>query len=193
MKKKRKLIITLCTIFALILGLSPFIINQIYKVIYPKKYEEYVTQYSKKYDIEEALIYATIKTESGFDQNAKSSKNAVGLMQITEETFDWLISKTPENDKNLKFIDLNEPETNIRLGTFLLKLNLEFYKDENTAICAYNAGRSRMAQWLSDNRYSNDGKKIDVVPFEETKNYLNKVLLARKKYSELYFNKGSVK
>lgn len=191
--KKKKIIFILCIVLVLILVFSPFIINQIYKVIYPIKYEEIVMKYSEKYNIEPALIYAIIKIESSFNRNAKSSKNAVGLMQITQETFNWLVTKTPENDKNLKFSEINDPEINIRLGVFLLKLNLEYYTDENTVICAYNAGRGKMDNWLSDTRYSSDGKKINVVPYEETNNYLNKVLSARKIYSELYFSKGSVK
>ncbi len=192
MKKKRIYIFIFCIVFALLLALSPLIINRIFKHIYPIKYEEFVMKYSEKYNIEPSLIYAVIKTESGFDKNAKSNKNAVGLMQITEETFNWLIIKTPENDNNLSFEDIVDPENNIRLGTFLIKLNLEYYDDENTAICAYNAGRGKMDSWLSDIRYSKDGKKIDIVPYEETKNYLSKIMSVRKIYNQLYFDEGSV-
>ena len=51
-------------------------------VLFPIRYKNYVTEYSKKYDLDKALVYAIIKTESNFDKNAVSSSNARGLMQI---------------------------------------------------------------------------------------------------------------
>ncbi len=160
-----------------------------FKMIYPLKYEVVVEKYSKEYNLDKELIYAIIKTESGFNEKAKSSKNAFGLMQITEETLEWLSTKTPENDSELTANDLYDKETNLRLGCFLLRLNLDYYKDEKTAICAYNAGRSRVDKWLADSKYSKNGKTLDEIPFEETKNYVQKVHDAKEMYNKLYFNK----
>ena len=60
--------------------------NKILKIIYPKKYEEVVLIYSEKYKVDENLVFAVIKAESGFKPKAISSRNAIGLMQIMEET-----------------------------------------------------------------------------------------------------------
>ena len=56
------------------------------KKIYPLKYSEYVEKYSEEYNIDKYLVYAIIKAESNFKENAKSTSNAVGLMQIMEAT-----------------------------------------------------------------------------------------------------------
>ena len=56
---------------------------------FPYKYAEYVEQYGKEYNLDPFFILAVIKTDSKFDDNAHSHKNAVGLMQITVETGEW--------------------------------------------------------------------------------------------------------
>lgn len=193
MQKKFKLIIAFIIILVILLTgafLYPSIEEKVLKTIYPIKYEEIVNQYAAQYSVEPAMIYAVIKTESNFKSEAKSNKDAFGLMQITKETLWWLITKTPEDDSETEFDHLAEPDTNIRYGTLLLKLNFETYGDEATAICAYNAGRGSVNRWLVDSRYSADGKKLDNIPFAESKNFVKKVLTARGLYKKLYFNDG---
>lgn len=191
MRKKFKVIIAFIFILVILLTgafLYPIIEEKVLKTIYPIKYEEIVNQYAAQYSVEPAMIYAVIKTESNFKSEAKSNKDAYGLMQITEETLWWLITKTPEDDSKTEFEHLAEPDTNIRFGTLLLKLNFETYGDEATAICAYNAGRGSVNRWLVDSRYSADGKKLDNIPFAESKNFVKKVLTARGQYKKLYFS-----
>ena len=53
-------------------------------------------------------------------------------------------------------------------------------------ICAYNAGQGNVRAWLKDKHYSKDGKKLDFIPFNETKNYLNKVLKSYNYYKNRY-------
>ena len=60
---------------------------------YPLKYTEYVEKEAAANGVDPLLIYAVIRTESGFDPGAESSVGARGLMQITEVTFDWIKSK----------------------------------------------------------------------------------------------------
>ena len=57
-----------------------------YKNLYKLDYEQYVEKYSKQYNVDEELVYAVIKAESNFNSNAHSSKGAVGLMQLMENT-----------------------------------------------------------------------------------------------------------
>ena len=84
--------------------------------LYPQKYSEFIEQYCDEYDVPIDLAYAVIKCESGFDPNAKSEIGAIGLMQITPETFDWILTKI--DDKNNEMSDLYDSKTNIRAGTF---------------------------------------------------------------------------
>lgn len=108
--------------------------------LFPIKYEEYVKEASGKYDIDEALIYAMIKTESGFKSTAKSHKDAQGLMQILPSTAEWIAKR-----EKVKDYDLHNPRDNIMLGTAYFSYLLQ-KTDGNVekAWIAYNAGIGRL-------------------------------------------------
>ena len=144
-------------------------------VLFPIRYKNYVTEYSKKYDLDKALVYAIIKTESNFDKNAVSSSNARGLMQIIEPTGKWIASEL--EDEFLKD-NLFIPEINIEYGCFYLNYLFEKFGDTDTVICAYNAGESAVRNWIGELGTIDPNK----ITYSETKNYLSKV----KDYYNIY-------
>ena len=94
------------------------------------------------------LVYAFIRTESGFDPQATSSVDARGLMQMTEETFLWMRSKIAPEEP-LTFADLYSPDTAIRFGCYYLHLCMVRYKgDVSTAAAAYHSGWGTVDQLL---------------------------------------------
>ena len=68
-------------------------VESVERMAYPRKYSDYVAYYADKYKLDENRVYAIIRTESGFSPTARSGVGALGLMQITEETFSWLTTK----------------------------------------------------------------------------------------------------
>lgn len=90
-----------------------------YRGAYPRRYAGYVESSSREFAVDENLIYAVIRTESGFQPRVQSSVGARGLMQITEDTFLWLQQRLGEED-GATYESLFEPEVNIRYGAFLL-------------------------------------------------------------------------
>ena len=111
-----------------------------------------------------------------------SKKGAVGLMQIMPTTKDYI--------STLYFagrdFDLYAPSDNLLLGvTYLIYLG-EKFKNEKTALAAYNAGEGRVYEWLKNINYSLDGQSLQVIPFKETAEYVEKVFLYRKFYKFLY-------
>ncbi|MBQ9673958.1 MAG: lytic transglycosylase domain-containing protein [Ruminococcus sp.] len=162
-------------------------VYDIQRLQYPTTYSNYVNAYSEKYDVDPDLVYAVIYTESHFDANAESPAGAFGLMQITSDCFDFLKPQIQEVDKDdYKLKDLFKPGVSIKYGTFFLGYLLDKYEVEETAIAAYNAGFTTVDNWLADSTYSKDGKTLDYIPYEETKNYVEKVESAKNKYKELY-------
>ncbi len=155
------------------------------KQSYPKKYENIVTQVSLDYNVPEHIIYAVIKTESGFRENAVSSKGAVGLMQITPDTFEWLKTKTGEE---IKAEMLLNPEVNIKYGVLFLGMLYEQFGNWKTAWAAYNAGRSRVMGWLQEqNNNDNSKNELTTIPFQETKKYVERVEVTSNKYYNIYY------
>jgi soluble lytic murein transglycosylase len=53
-------------------------------------------------------------------------------------------------------------------------------------LAAYNGGSGNVRKWLNDSRYSRDGKTLDKIPFNETKNFVDRVWHAYERYKKLY-------
>lgn len=176
---------------AVLLSVTAFIVLAVFlagtmamRYLYPLKYSDIVEKYSVEYNVDKALLYSVIHTESGFNPNAESSSNAQGLMQLLPDTFSWLQTKTGEE---LPPEQLFDAETNVRYGAFFIKmLSDQFGGETETMIAAYHAGNNRVASWLEDENYSDDGKTLKNIPIPETSHYVKKVTCAMKIYKNLY-------
>ena len=117
-------------------------------------YDMYIAEAASKHGISFSLIKAVIKAESDFDPYAVSRAGARGLMQIM-----------PETAKDLGIIDPFDPRENILGGTRYLKMLLaQFQGDLPLTLAAYNAGPERVRILKC------------VPPFEETQNYVRRVM-----------------
>jgi len=172
----------LITAVFLLFLLWPRIFHEAQKLSHPLKYYETVMKYSKEFEVSPELVFAVIKCESGFNDRAVSKAGAKGLMQITDSTATWIALKLGEKD-----YDIWNADTNIRFGVWLLSYNLKDF-GKNEAIAAYNAGRERVKEWLSDKALSKDGVTLDAIPYPETENYVKKVQKSADNYKKLYFS-----
>ena len=154
--------------------------------IYPVKYYNIVEKYADEYNIPEYVILAIIDTESGFDPGATSSSGAQGLMQMLPKTFDWLTS-SEHLDENLSSLELYEPETSIKYGTYYLRYLFDKFGNWDTVYAAYNGGEGNVARWLADTRYSDGNGNLINIPDEEPRNYVKKVNKAVEYYKNTYY------
>lgn len=151
--------------------------------VYPRRFQAEVSKAAAEFSVPEYIIYAVIRTESSFKSDAVSSKDAVGLMQITPDTFNWLLTKTGEKLTSDKLYD---PMTNITYGTLFLSMLYSEFGDWETAYAGYNAGMNRVRKWLLDPEISN-GKELLQIPFKETSQYVKRVCDAADIYRRLYY------
>lgn len=180
------------TRIVLVLIISAFLIlsilgiyNVMMAVCYPRKYEDYVEKYSNQYGVDQNLVYAVMKTESGFDEKAVSDQGAKGLMQITEDTFQWLNGKLGNGDVYVHD-DLFDPELSIQYGTYFLSLLISEFHNTETVLCAYHAGRGITGKWLKDPEISLDGARLIRVPYKDTAHYVEKAGRNYSRYQKLY-------
>ena len=124
---RRKTVVIIIAVIALLITAAVFLGKEAFdrsvyeykRTTHPLQYSEYVEKYAQEYGLDKYVIYAVIKTESGFDPNAVSDTGARGLMQLMETTFDWVKFRLGEGD-DITYEDMFDPETNIRYGSFFL-------------------------------------------------------------------------
>ena len=184
-RKKSKKIITF--VFFAVLSVLIFLIGSYLfaKQSYPLKYSEYVELYSEQNNIPIELTYAVIRSESSFRPDATSSIGAKGLMQITDETLDWIRFRMGEKE-DVSYDILYDPKENIKYGTYLLRLLIDEFNSTDTALCAYHAGWGNVKEWLENTSYSSDGMTVENIPFKDTDSYVKKVIHTMNIYKKLY-------
>lgn len=182
--KKTLTIISILIASAILAFFWTKIDTAIEKKSHPTEYLETVEKYANAHSVPKELIFAVIKTESKFKSDAVSSAGAVGLMQMTPETYAWLCEKNSDPDTDPNF--LYTPEINIRYGVYYLDMLYSEFGSWEPALAAYNAGPSKVREWLKNPEYSSDGV-LTYIPYKETREYVQKVMEAKDKYTELYF------
>ena len=127
----------------------------------PAEFDQIINSCSTEFGVDRSLVKAVIHAESGYNPNAVSRKGAAGLMQLM-----------PATAQDLKVANSFSPSENIRGGVRYLRFLLDTFKGDVTlALAAYNAGLGNVA------------KHGGVPPYEETRNYVSKVLNYQKNYA----------
>ena len=159
------------------------------KLIYPKNFEKFIEEYAQKYDVDSSVIYALVRTESFFAPEVISNAGAIGLTQLMEFTAGDIARKL-----KVQNYSLTDAETNIEFGTFYLSELIK--RCDNSylqALLSYNAGITRVRRWRSSSMLEFGQKQnmsndlfLETVPYEETRNYGKKLVVATVMYEYLY-------
>jgi len=144
---------------------------------YPLRYEQIVRGHARNYELDPALLAAVIYQESKFKADARSSSGAIGLMQLLPDTAQGIALHT--GGAAFRVGDLYDPEINVRYGAWYLRHLLQKYRDERTALAAYNAGQENVDRW----RRSGRG-----IQFSETRAYVDRVEELKQIYRDAYGN-----
>ena len=121
---------------------------------YRPNFEDFIISASTRHSIDPDLIRAVIKTESDFNSNARSSKGAMGLMQLM-----------PDTARQHNVLDAYNPLENIEGGVRHLRLLLSRYRGNlELSLAAYNAGINAVE------------RHGGIPPYAETRQYVQRVL-----------------
>ena len=163
-----KLVLGLCLICILLM--ISYILFNVNKAL---KYYPVIEQYSVEYKIDPLFITSIIRAESNFNPNAKSKKGAIGLMQIMPSTAKEIAQKYL-NITDFSEEKLYEPELNIKLGVYYVKILSEMFNNNtNLVLASYNAGLGNVQKWQQENPIIEYDP--EEMPFKETKNYVSKI------------------
>ncbi len=149
---------------------------------YPTPHRAELQREAQASGIDPAYVYGLIRQESRFVLDARSHVGAAGLMQVMPATAKWTAKKA---GLNYSAELMHDRDFNLRIGTQYLKLVLDrFDGAQALAAAAYNAGPGRPARWR-------DGPVMDAaiwaenIPFNETRDYVRKVLLGGAIYAQV--------
>lgn len=182
-------------LFFVVLVALYYLSDEIGRLMFPIRYMQEIKISSDNFNVDPLLIAAFIRTESNYNPKLKSSKQAIGLMQIMPDTADWIIQSAGYS-KQMKD-HLQRPDVNIEMGSWYLHWLSQRYQhvftdersrtDEIAVIAAaYNAGQTKVSEWLKqevwDGRYANR----DQIPYGETRHYIKRILYYYDKYTQFY-------
>jgi soluble lytic murein transglycosylase len=140
---------------------------------YLAPYRDVFSTHAEEHELDEYWVLGLVRQESRFIADAKSSAGAGGLMQLMPRTARWTARKIGMKDFRRR--DVTDVETNIMLGTSYLKLVLDELGHPVLATAGYNAGPGRARRWR-DAKPLEGAIYIETIPFDETRDYVKKVM-----------------
>jgi soluble lytic murein transglycosylase len=185
--RRRLLFLAAVAALALIVAsvMSPVADKAVQELSLPLRHEDIIRQQAAEKGLDPSLIAGVIYVESRFvDQT--SHAGAKGLMQLMPQTADYIARKSG----GTRFVqgDLATPQVNIAYGSWYLRYLLDKYRgSEVLALAAYNAGEGKVDEWRG--RAAASGERFSVaahIPFAETRDYVTRVLDARRHYRHRY-------
>jgi peptidoglycan lytic transglycosylase len=158
---------------------------QFWQLAFPLPYRAAVQQYSAAQNLDPYLVAALIRQESEWNAAVISHANAYGLMQLVPRTGRQLARHF--GSKRLNAQQLLNPTRNIQLGTLYFHNLLDAAGGQpEIALAAYNAGPTRSNLWRSWGPFREPAEFVEVVPFHETREYIQLVLRNADLYRRLY-------
>ena len=154
-------------------------------LMYPYSFKEYVDKYSSQFGVDPLFILAVMREESRFNPDAGSHAGALGLMQVMPATGKDIANALGVKDFSNAM--LYDPQTSIKMGAYYLARQLESFDQSKYYACgAYNGGPGAMNRWISTFGDRDIDEFIEHITYEETRNYVKKVMGSYYFYKMLY-------
>ena len=148
-------------------------------------YRDWIEKYAAENGIEPAYVAAVILRESSYNADATSSVGARGLMQVMEDSFQFVRRSLNENTE---FRDMYDPEMNIRYGCWYLGyLSRIFNGNPIEMACAYHAGPNNVKLWIMNYAADGENLQLEEIPKEDTRYYAGKVYDAYAIYYQHFY------
>ncbi len=150
--------------------------------LYPFHYWDIISNLARDRNLSPALVIGLMRQESRFEAQIRSRSGAIGLMQIMPDTGTWIASK-----KGVSNYNLDRPEDNINFGTWYLDYTHSRYGNNSMlAVASYNAGPGAVGRWVEAKGVGDPDEFVNNIPYEETRDYVSKVLGNYWNYLRLY-------
>jgi soluble lytic murein transglycosylase len=165
--------------------ISPWADKAVQELQLPLRHDDVIRQQAESKGLDASMIAGIIYVESRF-RDQTSHAGAKGLMQIMPGTADYIASKS--GGTRFEQGDLASPQINIAYGSWYLRYLLQKYHgNEILALAAYNGGEGKVDEWWREAADRGERFRVaDHIPFPETRDYVSRVLSARRAYRREY-------
>ncbi len=183
------LIIAAILVLSIVFGFAfDGVATTIEKKQYPlfERYADDIHVQSKLYGVPEAILWATVKTESNFASNLEGKNGGIGLMQLTPNEFAMIQTTILGKDAEDAGL-LYDPEKNLQCGTAYLSYLYDRYGVWETVFAAFDAGTEAVDAWLLDPDCVSELGTLKKIPSPTTERFVRDVMHAHELYVKLYF------
>src|SRR3989442_3363 len=157
---------------------DPALPQAFWETLYPLGWRSELMAAAQSAGLDPYLVAAVVREESSYYPRALSPVGARGLMQLMPDTM--------APPKGARADHLDDPAQNLRLGTRFLAALLREFGDPRVAIAAYNAGPKRARQWWSKRRTDDLEAWVELIPYDETRHFVKRVVLSWNEYRRIY-------
>jgi soluble lytic murein transglycosylase len=162
----------------------PTVPRAFWEIVYPFGWRSEVGEAARRAGLDPFLVAAVVREESSYYPRAVSRAGARGLMQLMPAT-----AQPMAEHRGLAFREgqlLDEPDANLEIGASFLAGLLREFGDPRVALAAYNAGPRRAREWWKARRTDDVEAWVEQIPFDETRQYVKRVMLSWEEYKRLY-------
>jgi peptidoglycan lytic transglycosylase len=167
-------------------GTSP---REFWEMFYPLGWRDTLTAAAGRASLDPFLVAAVVREESSFYPQARSRVGARGLMQLMPDT-----GRAVAKARQIPFPDaevLDQPVTNLEIGTIFFGGLLREFGDARLAAAAYNAGPTRVREWWTNRKTDDLEVWVEQIPYQETRAFVKRVMLSWQEYQRVYGEKQS--
>ena len=149
------------------------------------RYDHHIKAAAQRYGVDAALVKALVWRESRFDPEARGGAGEIGLMQIRDlAAREWAATEKIPNFDHEHIVD---PGSNTLAGAWYLAKMLRRYRNTDDpvpyALADYNAGRTKVREWLQGAAQTNSEAFLKVMTYPGTKDYVRTIMTDRRRFS----------
>jgi soluble lytic murein transglycosylase len=159
--------------------------DRFWELLFPLPFRSDLVRQASAANLDPHILAGLVRQESEFNPKVISRANAYGLTQIVPSTGRQLARQA--GIRPFRTNMLFQPTTNLQLGTRYLRSLLDRWEGKwEETLAAYNAGASRVQEWLTWASYQEPAEFVETIPFTQTRDYVQSVLRNAAAYRRIY-------
>jgi soluble lytic murein transglycosylase-like protein/TolA-binding protein len=162
--------------------------RELVELLYPVPFRDALLKHASSKNVDPRFVLSIIRQESRYQVDVKSVSAARGMMQFIPATANDIAAQLKLKDFTQD--DLYSPDTALLFGSqYLANLFQQFPNQPQAVAGSYNGGADNLARWISRSKSNEADRYVPEIGFNQTKDYVYKVMANYWNYQRLYDDK----